>query len=100
MCSQGKLKSACASAKLDHCSYEETSSLAVQNAPREDSDQTAKSAQSDLNLHRAQMSKGTFSAVQAHLHQLTEKNQILRPKRHEPLFSEKVLIRFNCAVAK
>ena len=58
------------------CSYEETAALAVQNAPREDSDQTAKSAQSDLNLHRAQMSKGTFSSVQAHLHQLTEKSPI------------------------
>ena len=55
------------------CSYEETLSLAVQNTPFDDSDQTA---QSDLNRHRAHMSKGTLSHVEAYLHQLTEKNPI------------------------
>ena len=58
------------------CSYEETSSLAVQNTPCEDLDQTAQTTQSDLNLHRAHMSKGTFSHVDAYLHKLTEKNPI------------------------
>ena len=40
-------------------------SLATQNVPREDSDQTA-NARTDLNLRRVHMSEGTFSDV-AHI---------------------------------
>ena len=42
-------------------------SLAVQNAPRENSDQTAVNTQADLNLRRAHMSAGMFSDIAAHI---------------------------------
>ena len=46
--------------------HEETASLTIQNAPSENSDQTA-NAQADLNLRWANMSAGTISAVVAHM---------------------------------
>ena len=42
-------------------------SLAIQNAPCEDSDQTAQNAQVDPSLCWAHMSEGVFSDVMAHL---------------------------------
>ena len=45
MCAQRRLKSACTSAQSDRsrlCPQEETASLAIQNAPSEDSDQTSR----------------------------------------------------------
>ena len=46
------------------CLYEETASVAIQNAPSEDSDQTAQ-MQSDLNLLWTHISEGMFSLVGA-----------------------------------
>ena len=58
-----RLKSACTSAQSDlslHCSYEETASLAVQNAP-------SANGQVDLNLSGAYISESTFSDIMAYL---------------------------------
>ena len=41
--------------------------MAIQNAPSEDSDQTARIALSDLNFYRAHLSEDTFLTVRAHL---------------------------------
>ena len=65
MCAQERLKSAYASMLhvSDHSSLsarKKTVSLAMQNAPSEDSDQTA---QANLKLHLAHVYEGTFSDV-------------------------------------
>ena len=59
-----RLKLACVSAQPHRSSLSvrgNFASMAIQYAPSEDSDH------SDLNLHRAHMSKGTFSDVKVHI---------------------------------
>ena len=68
-------------------------SLDIQNAHREDSDQTAANAQADLNLRWEHLSEGAFSDDVAHLYTILPRLRKICPHGHYSFCSLSVLRR-------